>query len=266
MKTIFDLFKSGTTEQPDDVKGIRHALLQFIKQVLQKAEGGEGANIKGLCLYLNCTSAERQVYEAAVYIDDPNQLKSEIQRINDDYSLDLPSNWTLTIVFEEAFPEEVVLMPNLPVGLFVKTNTHFLKQSSTAYLKALSGTTVKPTYMLSSESGKYNIGRDEKAQSDKGYFRTNHIAFSSTSDDEQNKYISREHAHIEWNKNLAKFMVFADEGGIPPRNKVKVRCALTEKIVKLHATQIGQELEEGDQIILGESVVLEFSYQSQDHE
>ena len=260
MKMIFDLFKSKSGEHPDDVKGIRHALLQFVKQELQKAEGGEGANIKGLGIYINCTAAERHVYEAAVFTEDPDQLKSEIQRISDDYSLDLPASWVLTISFEEAFPDDAVKMQQLPVALFVKTKTHFVKQQSKAYLKALSGKTLQPNYEISSEGGKYNIGRDEKAQSDEGYFRTNHIAFPSDSDDERNKYISRQHAHIEWDKNLAKFVIFADEGGIPPRNKVKLRAAQTEQTVKLHATHIGQELEEGDQIILGESVVLEFSF------
>ncbi|TCC90616.1 FHA domain-containing protein [Pedobacter frigiditerrae] len=263
---MFDLFKGGANERPEDVKGIRHALLQFIKQELQKAEGGEGSNIKGLGIYINCSSAERQVYEAALYKDDPDQLKSEIQRISDDYSLDLPNDWTLTQTFDESFPLEAVAMTNLPVALFIKTNSHFVKQSAVAYITALSGKTSLPIYKLSSEGGRYNIGRDEKVQSDEGYFRTNHIAFPSESDDERNKFISRQHAHIEWNKNLAKFMIFADEGGIPPRNKVKLRSASTEKILKLHATQIGQDLEEGDQIILGESVVLEFSYLTKSHE
>ncbi|RZK13096.1 MAG: FHA domain-containing protein [Flavobacterium sp.] len=263
---IFDFFKSKASERPEDVKGIRHALLQFIKQELQKAEGGEGANIKGLCIYINCTSAEQQLYEAAIYKDEPERLQSEIQRISDDYVLDLPDNWSLTQTFDEPFPLEAVAMTNLPVALFIKTNSHFVKQSAIAYVKALSGKTLQQSYQLNSDEGRYNIGRDEKAQSDEGYFRTNHIAFPSNSEDERNKYISRQHAHIEWNKNLAKFMLFADEGGVPPRNKVKLRSALTEKILKLHATQIGQELEEGDQIILGESVVLEFSYQPTAHE
>ena len=263
---IFDLFKSGSGEHPDDVKGIRHALMQFIKQELQKAEGGEGANIKGLDIYINCTSAERHVYEAAVFTEDADQLKNEIQRISDDYALDLPFNWVLTLSFDDAFPQEAVKMQHLPVALFVKTRTHFVKQQAKAYLKPLSGKTLKPDYEISSEGGKYNIGRDEKAQSDEGYLRTNHIAFPSESEDERNRYISRQHAHIEWDKNLAKFVIFADEGGIPPRNKVKLKSAATEKIIKLHTTQIGQELEEGDQIILGESVVLEFSFNPQVHE
>jgi len=266
MKMIFDLFKSGSEKHPDDVKGIRHAILQFVKQELQKAEGGEGANIKGLSLYINCPSAEQQVYEAAVFTDEPEQFKNEIQRISDDYSLDLPENWVLDLSFDKEIPAEAIKMQNLPVALFVKTKSHFVKQQAHASVKALSGKTVEGSYLIHSEGGKYNIGRDEKAQSDEGYFRTNHIAFPSNSDDERNKYISRQHAHIEWNKNLAKFVLFADEGGIPPRNKVKLRSALTENIVKLHATQIGQELEDGDQIILGESVVLEFNLAPETHE
>jgi len=46
-------------EPPKDVKGIRNALLQFIKEQLQKAEGGEGGNIRGMSLYLTCGDNER---------------------------------------------------------------------------------------------------------------------------------------------------------------------------------------------------------------
>ncbi len=257
---IFNLFKSGKEEKPTDVKSIRHGLLQFIKQELQKAEGGEGANIKGLCIYLNCNPAERHVFEAAVYVDEQEKLQQEIQKINDDYALDLPSNWTLSISFDEPFPEEAIINEELNVALFVKTNKHYVKQEAKAHLKALSGETHQTHYILNSSGGKYNIGRDEKAQSDEGYFRTNHIAFPSKSKNESNKYISRQHAHIEWNHDTLHFLAFADEGGVPPRNKVKIRSAKTEEIIKLHSTHIGHELEEGDQIILGESVVLEFTY------
>ncbi len=259
---IFNLFKKGNEEKPADVKSIRHSLLQFIKQELQKAEGGEGANIKGLSIYLNCNPAEIHVYEAAVYADEQEKLQQEIQKISDDYALDLPANWTLTVSFDEPFPEEAIRMEELNAALFVKTNKHFVKVQATAYLKALSGESHKSYYTLESDGGKYNIGRDVKAQSDEGYFRTNHIAFPSESNNESNKYISRQHAHIEWNHDSLQFLVFADEGGVPPRNKVKVRSAKTEELIKLHSTQIGHELAEGDQIILGESVVLEFSYQT----
>ncbi len=55
---MFDLFKN----RPKDIKGIRSGLLQFIKEQLQKAEGGEGGNIKGLYLFITCKETEKHFY------------------------------------------------------------------------------------------------------------------------------------------------------------------------------------------------------------
>jgi pSer/pThr/pTyr-binding forkhead associated (FHA) protein len=87
----------------------------------------------------------------------------------------------------------------------------------------------------------------------------NTIAFPANSNNESNKFISRQHAHIEWDNDSAAFLLFPDEGGIPPKNKVKVRSAAGE-LIKLQAIEIGYELKDGDQIVLGDSAVLEFSY------
>jgi len=258
---VLNFFKSEAEERPDDVKGVRHALLQFIKQQLQKAEGGEGGNIKGVCLYINTGDAERHIYEAAVYADEPQKLRDEIQRIADDYAVEIPANWSLDVTFDEEIPTEATKASNIDVAFFVKTGKHFIKQTAIAYIRALSGETLEAEYTLQSGNGKLNIGRDKKTQSNEGYFRTNHIAFPSESEHKENKFISRQHAHIEWNNDAGRFMIFADEGGVPPRNKVKVRSEASEQITKLHATHIGHPLQEGDQVILGESVVLEFSYQ-----
>ena len=77
--------------------------LQFIKDQLQKAEGGEGSNIKGLCLYLTCGQNEKHLYEAAVYIEEEDRFKEEeVQKIADDYAIALPENWTLEIEFVES--------------------------------------------------------------------------------------------------------------------------------------------------------------------
>jgi hypothetical protein len=75
---MFDFFKS----RPDDIKGIRSAIVQFIKEQLQKAEGGEGSNIKGLCLFIHCNDNEKHLYETAVYSEDENRFKEdEVQKI-----------------------------------------------------------------------------------------------------------------------------------------------------------------------------------------
>ena len=91
------------------------------------------------------------------------------------------------------------------------------------------------------------------------FYRVNTVAFPANSSNESNRFVSRQHAHIEWDAETGAFLLFADEGGVPPRNKVKVRSA-DGNIVKLQTIHFGHQLQEGDQIILGDSALLEFSY------
>jgi pSer/pThr/pTyr-binding forkhead associated (FHA) protein len=158
-------------------------------------------------------------------------------------------------------PDTGIRMANLNVALIIKTPEHVVvNKSSTAYVKVLNGEAEQNTYTITSADGKINIGRERKAQDGEGFLRENHIAFPDGSSNAANKYVSRQHAHIEWNNDSASFILFADEGGVPPRNKVKVRSITDHNPVKLTFTELGHILHEGDQIILGESAVLEFSY------
>jgi hypothetical protein len=256
---MFDLFKKKEDMPPQDVKAVRAAILRGIKVELQKAEGGEGKNIRGIYLFISNPETERHVYEAAVYLDEEGKFKSEIQRIADDYALDMPADWLLEISFPAEIPAEARVIKGLDAALFIRTKDNSIKKSATAFIRILSGEAEKKVYKISSADGKINIGRDKNAQVADGFFRLNHIAFPGDKSP-VNKYISRQHAHIEWNNETGSFMFYADEGGVPPGNKVKVRSAVNETLNKLISTQIGHKLEEGDQVILGESTVIGFSY------
>jgi len=258
---MFNLFGKNTPEKPQDVKAIREALLVFIKQELQKMEGGEGNHIKGFELYINCDPSEEFMYESAVFSAEENRFKNEIQRIADDFAIDLPENWTMESIFVDELPERGIKMEQLNVSLNVKLPEHVsILKSGTAYIKVLAGEAEQTTYTIKSGDGRINIGRGQQAQDAEGFFRKNEIAFPDESSNECNKYISRQHAHIEWNNESESFMLFADDGGVPPRNKVKIRSKTDHNPVKLTFTELGFILNEGDQIILGESAVLEFSY------
>ena len=73
-------------KQPKDVKMLRSDLLDFIKSQLKKAEG-EGADIKGMHLYINCDAQDKFIYDSAVYINNTEQFKEEVQRIADDFDI-----------------------------------------------------------------------------------------------------------------------------------------------------------------------------------
>jgi hypothetical protein len=259
---MFDLFKKNTDKSQQDVKTLRDVLLRFIKAELQKTEGGEGSYIKGANLFIAANGNKKHIYEAAIYTEEPGRFKNEIQKIADDYALDLPANWTLEISFDDAIPPEALKSEELDVALFIRTKDHVITKTGSAYINILNGEAEQQQYHVTSDSGKINIGREAKAQVADGSFRANQIAFPGNSKNPGNKFISRQHAHIEWNKEDGSFMLYADEGGIPPGNKTKVKTIKDEYLVKLNSTKIGHRLAEGDQIIIGDSVAMEFSLQA----
>ncbi len=253
---MFKLFKDPGV----DVKKIRNTLLEFIKEKLQKAEGGEGANINGIYLYINCDDAERYLYESAVYTSTQGKFKDEVQKIADDYAILLPPSWKCEIAFTDKFPEHSYLAAEINTALFISTGkTGPSNKKSRAFIRILSGNAERELYILEPSKEKINIGREAKAQLNGGFVRKNVIAFTSAGAMDINRSVSRQHAHIEWEPASGSFLIFADEGGIPPHNKMKVRT-IEGNSIKMQAIEVGHRLEEGDQVILGDKAVLEFSY------
>ena len=260
---MFEIFNTDAAASPLDVKSLRDALLRSIKEELQIVEGGEGKHIRGLQLFIACSENEKHVYESAVYLEEPSLFKQEVQRISDDYAIELPSGWTLEITFVDTLPPESKKLQEVHAGLFIKTKQQAIQRTGLATIRVLSGQAEQEEYEISSTSGKITIGREKRAQTDDGFFRINTIAFPGDCGNDCNKYISRQHAHIEWNNDAGCFMLFADEGGIPPKNKIKIKSLDENDPIKLNSTHIGHRLKEGDQIILGETAVIQFSTSAQ---
>jgi hypothetical protein len=258
---MFDFLKNKGNP-PADIKEIRQQILLFIKEQLKKAEGGEGASIKGLQLYI-AAGEEEHLYESALYTNEPGRFRNEeVQRIADDFAIDLPSGWSFETIFVNELPAGLMKASNMPVALSIVTRKHTsVKKPEGAVLKVLSGQAEQEFYEITPSSGRIYIGRDKHVQDASGFIRDNDIAFPSEAGNDGNKYVSRQHAHIEWDKASHGFCLYADEGGIPPRNKLKVQRANGET-VRLQTTEIAHRLEPGDRIVLGTSVLLEFDYKS----
>lgn len=259
---MFSLFKQPDEKDTTDVKALRQKLLRGIKEQLQQWEGGEGGNIRNLTLFINAKPQEQQVYESAVYADTEGRFKEEIQKQADDYALDLPAEWHFEIIFSETFPPLAIVLKDLPAALNVSAGKGASRaiQSAKAYIKILNGEAEQHYYSFASEKGRINLGREKTVQAGDGFYRVNNIAFPAESSHPGNKYISRQHAHIEWDAASGVFLLFADEGGVPPRNKVKVKPKGGEA-VKLQSMLIGFALADGDQIMLGDGALLEFGYE-----
>jgi hypothetical protein len=250
----------SSIKQPADVKTVRYALVQFIKEQLRKAEGGEGGNIRSLHLFMNPAKEEKHVYEAAIYYNEEDRFKNEVQKIADDFAISLPEHWDMHISFEDELPQQASRISGLDAALFISTtqkplNTKF----PDACITVLNGEAEQEQYIISPGKKKVYIGRDKKVRTADGFFRENTIVFKADSQHEGNKYVSRQHAHIEWNSEDGSFYLYADEGGIPPSNKIKIKLA-DGSPVKLQNTKVGHRLQEGEQILLGESALLQFNY------
>ena len=206
---MFDLFKKKVTATTPDVKTIRENLLQFIKTELAKAEGGEGSAIKTLQVILNPVEAEKHLYEAAVFSGDENKFKESIQKIADDFALRLPENWDLDIQFEKAIPAGAIKATSVAAALVVRTKDTVISKQATAYIRVLNGEAEQAIYTIKSGAEKITIGREKNVRTRDHFFRTNVIAFPAESLNESNKYISRQHAHIEWDASSGSFLLFA---------------------------------------------------------
>lgn len=238
---------------------LRHQVLQFIKEQLQRWEGGEGRSIRGVQLFVAPTDADRSMYETVVGAGRPEELKDEVQRIADDYSIELPEDWSFEALFVSELPQGAFRSGTMPLAVYVSHHKQSaLTRPTLAYFNVLFGIAEHPRYELKPEMGKICIGREKKVQTMGGFMRENTIAFPGGKH-ESNNYVSREHAHVEWNQEAAGYYLFADAGGLPPRNKTKVKTTDGD-LIKLQTTGVGYQLQEGDQVLLGESALLQFTY------
>jgi len=254
----------GKDDKPADVKVLRDTIIRFIKNELQKYQGGEARNVHQIGLFINCADTELPFYESAVYQNEKDRFKKEIQKIADDYAIDLPDDWQLALVFDE-LPEMAIKSINGIIGILInvkerKNNQSIQKAVEYAQIRVLNGQTEQPTYTIDPEMGRINIGRGQVVELPDGSSRINHITFTIAPSNIANQYISRQHAHLEWNNEKKCFMLYADAGGLPPANKTKVKNAKLGQVYKLQTTGIGYALADYDQLILGESAVLEIRY------
>ena len=106
------------------------------------------------------------------------------------------------------------------------------------------------------DKARTNIGRIVDVYRDEGLFRRNDLAFEE--DNEINRSVSREHAHIRYDKVTGEYRLYNDRwyprGGVrsPECGTWIVRDGMSHEV---HRNSRGAKLEPGDEIHFGRAVV-----------
>lgn len=120
------------------------------------------------------------------------------------------------------------------------------------------GSTLESFYLLE-PGNSYNIGVGSMALLDNGALRRNDIAVDDnvrSQEYDKNKYVSRNHAHIEYINE--HFVLYVDKGGLRSAGK-RTAVARGENTFPLEDTLIPFPMEDGDMIVLSKAVRILFT-------
>ena len=106
---------------------------------------------------------------------------------------------------------------------------------------------------LAIEKPRVHIGRDVDVYRNGGIFRRNDLAFSEES--EENRSVSREHAHIDYDKNTGEYRLFNDRW-YARGTDCGTRIVRNGVSLEVHRDTRGTRLESGDEIHFGRAVVV----------
>lgn len=184
-------------------------------------------------------------------------LQSEINK-----ELGVCFNDIIIYTKEDGYPNDRNEIKNTKKCFYSVLPASIILTSSDAEIKVLldRGVLLQNKYLLTSTDKNriWNIGRGEISQVGKGYIRQNHIVFDDNSTNEHNKFVSRNHAHIEYSEGLG-YLLYVDEGG--RRNEQnRTRVIRGKDILDLESNmKIPVQLKDGDQIELGKHAILCFN-------
>jgi FHA domain len=246
----------------------REEVIGFIVKALEPYIDEKTQPIAGIRLYLKMSDAvDEQVTRVALHLDSPTVFQKEhLERKLSNYFIPLETYWTFECqLVKQDFPEHIFVRGDL--GLEVLHRGQALAGPYiSARLKILSGKAEQEEYVLNGKDKlRFHIGRSRSPQLSTGKMQYNDIVFPGKDDPSFNEsvyaanlHVSRNHAFIQFNPQMNKFYLYADNGGLPDNgNKTRIHTSNGEgKLIAMPG--VGHELHHGDQIELGGKVLMLF--------
>jgi hypothetical protein len=247
-RTLFESPLSSKQDEPPELAEIRLAVLDRVREKSYRSGGKKVFPYDLLRVEMRgVEEGRRDVFAGRFfrqYIEQevrgalrdggcrfPDNLRVDIEPV-----AGLPKPGEDWLIVETAAQERVAAAPKLAGKLIVREG-----EANAAELRL--------------EKGRTHIGRVVDVYRSEGLYRRNDLAFEA--DTEINRSVSREHAHIRYDRAAGEYRLFNDRWyarGVAAECGVWiVRDGMSQEV---HRTARGTKLEPGDEIRFGRAVVM----------
>ena len=248
-RTMFEspLGGRGKSEEPPELAEIRLAVLDCAREKSYRAGGKKVFPFDLLRVHMNGVEAARREVFAGRFFR--QYLEQEVRTALKDSGCRFPDNLRVDVEATAGLPKpdepwltiEAISQETGPAAIRVPTLTVREGDANAAEIKL--------------DKARINIGRVVDVYRDQGLFRRNDLAF--VADTEINRSVSREHAHILFDRVTGEHRLYNDRW-YPRESHGEcgiwiVRDGMSQEV---HRTSRGTKLEPGDEIHLGRAVVV----------
>ena len=249
-KTLFEapLSSSERAEIPPELAEIRLAVLDRIREKSYRSGGRKVFPYDLLRVRMQGVEESRRELFAGRFFR--QYIEQEARSALRDAGCRFPENLRVEVEVRVGLP-----MPGEDWLLVETASQEQANATLIARLIVREGTA--NTQELKLEKARTNVGRTVDVYRDEGLFRRNDLAF--TEDTEINRSVSREHAHITFDRAIGEYRLFNDrwqargEKRQPECGTWIVRDGLSREV---NRDSRGTKLESGDEIHFGRAVVM----------
>lgn len=249
-RTVFEgPFDIGGRQEPPEVAEIRFALLDEVRKKSYRSGGKRVFPYNVVHIFLRGIEDSRsRIFKADFF---RKYFEQELRKSLAKYECKYPEDLEVDVNVSRELPG--------PDGLWLWIETDTQKRRARPPVRRAAKLTViegkANRAELSLEKLRTNIGRTVDVYRNEGLSRRNDLAF--TEDTDINRTVSREHAHIEYDKVSGEYRIYNDrwykrnEKGEGSCGIWVVRDGLSREV---HRNQRGTRLEPGDEIHFGKAV------------
>jgi len=248
-RTVFEAPFAQSQDEPPEVAEIRHAILDQVREKSYRAGGRKVFPYNVVHIHLRGIEDSRAPIFSGKFFRGyfEHEIRAGLEKNETRYPEDLRVN--------------VHVMRELPAPgeqwVWVEIESQDRPADAprpSARLVVTAGQANEKEIRLN--KSRINIGRAVDVYRSEGLLRRNDLAFAE--DTEVNRSVSREHAHIIYDKATGEYRLFndrwykRDEAQAPAPSTWIVRDGLSQEV---HHTARGTKLEPGDEIHFGKAVV-----------